>query len=285
MNTEYGRVVAGVSALDARPATIRWAADEAARRDAELLLVTAVPPRAAPEQYLPSDAADGLRDSARAGLTRAAGHAAAWRPGLSVSTELLAGPPAEVLRHAGASADLLVIGADDQSPFAEAITGSVPGSLLTTAPCPLVVVPQAEPVSRATAPVLLALDEPGTAQSAVIYAFAAADRSGRGLHVLHCVPAGAKDHADRHEPARALIGIRELYPRVEVTQETAVGDPRDVLVERSRSASLLVLGSRGHGRFASTLFGSVGRELIRRSGCPVVVARPRPGDLNEGAVS
>ncbi len=73
-----------------------------------------------------------------------------------------------------------------------------------------------------------------------------------------------------------MLGFDELYPNVAVTTEITDGDPTDALVAASRTAALLVLGSRGRGRFASTLFGFVSRALIRRSGCPVVVARPRP---------
>jgi len=283
VNNEHRLIVAGVSSLDSRLAMVRWAADEAAARSAELVLVTAVPPRADPEQYLPSDAADRLRDTARTRLAQAAELAAASRPGLRISTEVISARPVDALLQAATRADVLVVGADDQSPFAEAIAGSVPGTLLTTAPCPLVVVPQAEPVVPDTAPVFVALDEHGFSKSALAYGFAAADRSARRLHILRCVPAGTHKQADVADRARSLIAFGQLYPDVEVTQETAVGDPRDVLADRSRASALLVLGSRGHGRLASTLFGSVSRDLIRRSGCPVVVARPRSAEL-EGVV-
>jgi nucleotide-binding universal stress UspA family protein len=58
-----------------------------------------------------------------------------------------------------------------------------------------------------------------------------------------------------------------------VVPRHARGDPTDVLVTMSRHSAQLVLGSRGRGRLASGLFGSVSRALIRRAGCPVVVAR------------
>jgi nucleotide-binding universal stress UspA family protein len=90
--------------------------------------------------------------------------------------------------------------------------------------------------------------------------------------VLHCLPPGPRDTSGG--VARALIGFRELYPDVVVTDEILRGDPRYVLTNISRGAALLVLGTRGRGRLASSLFGSVSRHLIRHSGCPVVVARP-----------
>lgn len=283
MNNEHRRVVVGVSSLDLRLPMVSWAAEEAACRNSGLHLVTAVPPQAAPDRYIPADAADANRAVARVRLDQAAKHAAANRPGLAVSTEIAGGRPVDVLWHAAADADLLVVGADDQSPFAEAVTGSVPGTLLTTTPCALAVVPHVETFIADNAPVLVALDEPGTSQAALAYGFAAADRSGRTLHVLRCESPGRHERTDT-DRARTLIGFGELYPHVEVTRETAVGDPRDVLADRSRAARLLVLGSRGHGRFASALFGSVSRDLIRRSGCPIVVARSWSANVSEGAV-
>jgi nucleotide-binding universal stress UspA family protein len=266
MNGEYRRVVAGVSSVVCRLPMIRWAADEAAERGAELRLVTAVPRRAVPEHH--------LRASARDRLTRAAKEATARRPGLGISTEVVGGPPADVLRGAAADADLLVVGADEGS-FAEAIVGSVPGALLTISPCPLGVVPLAELAARDGAPVLVAVD--GAARAALAYAFAAAERSGRALVVLRCLPPSRpREPADREHASAAVAGFDARYPGVAMTQALVAGEPADVLTARSRRAALLVLGSRGHGRLASDAFGSVSRALIHRSGCPVVVTRPRP---------
>jgi nucleotide-binding universal stress UspA family protein len=126
---------------------------------------------------------------------------------------------------------------------------------------------------------VVALDEIGTAQSALAFAFAVAYRTGRALSVLRCVPAGDTDRAEDAEQARTIAAFAELHPDVPVTTVVTAGDPTDVLVTASRTAALLVLGSRGRGRLASSLFGSVSRALIRRSGCPVVVARTRPEPL------
>jgi nucleotide-binding universal stress UspA family protein len=51
------------------------------------------------------------------------------------------------------------------------------------------------------------------------------------------------------------------------------GNPADVLVQESKDADLLVVGSRGRGGFASLLLGSVSTAVTHHSGCPVVVVR------------
>lgn len=274
-------VVAGVSALDARRSLVAFAAGEAAVRGAELRLVTARPAPAAMDRYLPADPAPAHQVAAERELVDMADYVHARWPGLGVSTELKFGLPAEVLRIAAEDAELLVVGADEANLVTEAVSGSVPGDLLTTAPCPLAVVPRHEHVVAGAAPVVVALDEHGTAQAAVSYAFAAAARSGRPLTVLHCLPPGPRDTSGSVD--QALTEYLDRYPDVAVTDEIVRGDPRRVLTDMSRSAAVLVVGSRGHGRLASSLLGSVSRRLIHTSGCPVVVARVRKGARHHAA--
>ena len=44
-----------------------------------------------------------------------------------------------------------------------------------------------------------------------------------------------------------------------------------MLVEMSKGADLLVMGSRGHSKFADLLLGSVSESLSAKSKCPVVI--------------
>lgn len=51
------------------------------------------------------------------------------------------------------------------------------------------------------------------------------------------------------------------------------GHPAQVLIEATRDADLLVVGSHGHGAFAGMLLGSVSQHRVQHAHCPVVVVR------------
>jgi nucleotide-binding universal stress UspA family protein len=55
---------------------------------------------------------------------------------------------------------------------------------------------------------------------------------------------------------------------------TPADHPAAVLIEESRSADLLVIGTRGLGGLAGMLLGSVAHQCIQRSHCPLLVLPP-----------
>ena len=62
-------------------------------------------------------------------------------------------------------------------------------------------------------------------------------------------------------------------PSVPVNLRVVKGQPADVLTEATRSADLLVVGSRGRGAFAGMLLGSVSQHCVQHASCPVLVFR------------
>ncbi|WP_316528816.1 universal stress protein [Kitasatospora brasiliensis] len=77
----------------------------------------------------------------------------------------------------------------------------------------------------------------------------------------------------RQEVARAVEQALGGTPPVEVRTEVRYGTPAGALVEASRGAELLVVGSRGLGGFSGMLLGSVAQHCTRHATVPVVVVR------------
>lgn len=96
---------------------------------------------------------------------------------------------------------------------------------------------------------------------------------------LHYIPPDLLDPETLASHARQIVeaAISETGgppADVEIESRTVEGSPAAALIEASRDADLLVLGSRGHGGFHGLLLGSVGQQCVQHAVCPVVIVRP-----------
>ena len=65
------------------------------------------------------------------------------------------------------------------------------------------------------------------------------------------------------------------YPDLPVETYVLSGLPREQLVEASRSAELVVAGSRGYGGFRGLLMGSVSQSVLNDGESPVMIVPTR----------
>ncbi|EME55053.1 universal stress protein [Amycolatopsis decaplanina] len=150
-------------------------------------------------------------------------------------------------------------------------------------------------------PVVAGIDGSRSAVEAARWAAADACRRGLSLRLVHAYESAGRDYpalevtAAEVREAMRETGIRRLeaagksaaeaVPGLDITTEVVEGDPRVVLVEESRRAALLVLGSRGLGSAGKFLLGSTGLALAAHGRCPLVIVRDgdtRPGPILVG---
>ncbi|MEV0004813.1 universal stress protein [Micromonospora sp. NPDC050980] len=149
-----GPVLVGVDGSEAAAYAVELAADEAARRDAELVLVHvhAPPAAAAPEVAAEAGTAEraeaGTAERAEAAelLGAAAERVRAAQPGLRVTQRpVVAASPEAALREASGEASLVVVGSRGRGGFAGLLLGSVSQALVQHAHCPVLIAHRPEP--------------------------------------------------------------------------------------------------------------------------------------------
>jgi nucleotide-binding universal stress UspA family protein len=141
---------------------------------------------------------------------------------------------------------------------------------------------------------VVGVDGSSGSRAALVHALTTATRRGADLEVVSTYPVmlswtgGApvevahvdviRDDAEsktreflaevRRDPVVAVVpGVDEVPVSLAVT----VGPAAQELVDRSRDADLLVVGSRGRGAVRSALLGSVALHCVTHASCPVVV--------------
>ena len=65
----------------------------------------------------------------------------------------------------------------------------------------------------------------------------------------------------------------EVAPDIKIGHAVAEGSPIDMLLEMSRSSTMVVMGSRGLGGLSGMVLGSVSGAVVSHASCPVVVVR------------
>jgi nucleotide-binding universal stress UspA family protein len=160
----------------------------------------------------------------------------------------------EHLRRSGAT--LLALGTHGHHRVTEILIGGVAGVLLHKAPCSVLIARPAEPIEAFPRSLVVGVDGSPQADRAVAVARQLATRFEVPLREI----VATNDGVD-------FPSVQLRAPLVELVDER----PVTALVEASKEAGLLIVGSRGlHGLRA---LGSVSERVAHRAACSVLVVR------------
>jgi len=296
MSTINRPVVVGVDGQAPSALALDWAVDEASRQHLPMLLVHARPvPLRGPAldpvldpvpdaEVLPHDA-----ESERI-LEEAVERVRTLSPGTRTETLTGYGRAGNLLVDASSGAALVVVGARGRGSVRSAMLGSTSVDVVAHAHCPVAVVRHLPAVAPDRPGVVVGSDGSPVSEAAVAEAFRQADArllpltvvhtwqldyTGTGMAVLESEELRRQlAQEERALAAEVVAGWSEKYPDVVVHQHVMQAHPVQALVQHSRGAELLVVGSRGRGGFRGLLLGSVSQGVLHHAECPVLVVRP-----------
>jgi nucleotide-binding universal stress UspA family protein len=283
-------IVVGVDGSPASDAAVRWAAGEAMMRVVPLKLINVVAPTLVSSAMAPNHTTtQGEEHQARQILKQARRIveelAGEKRPDIQTERQYASVVP--TLVDASNDAQMVVVGSSRRA-FGRGMLGSVIAGLLHHANCPVAVVPDPGSAQHGIgdAPVLVGIDGSTASEAAAALAFDEASRRGVPLLALQAwsdvgvLPILGMDWRTYRDKGAELLGERlagwqERYPDVHVHRRLVCDVPDRWLVDESKNAQLVVLGSGGRGGYAGMHLGSVTSAVVRSARVPVIVVRHR----------
>jgi nucleotide-binding universal stress UspA family protein len=273
---------------------LRWAAYEARRRNAEVLLVScySVPVYGSPAGavYPTPDDIDMFKEAASSIVGRAMELVAGIDSKIVVEGSTTMSPAATSIAEIARVGDEIVVGATGHTGVIEGLLGSVAMSVVHRSHVPVIIVPAKPVVDAGSSMKKIVVGVDGSAPSlhALEWAYNEALVSGAELTAVHgwIYPySGARTSVSEPRTQMQLDAMEELKTSLESLGPRLTGgslhiharlveqSPAEALLEESQDADLLVLGSRGRGAIRSSLLGSVSRTVAQHALCPVAVIR------------
>jgi hypothetical protein len=213
--------------------------------------------------------------------------ALALHDGTRVHRVVSADAAVEALRRVSGLVSVLALGQDRTALGEPLVIGPVAAAVISAARGPVVLVPRGwEPEHGAGRPVVAALDADAPAGPPLRCAFVEADLGGVPVVVVRTVAGptegdegegegNGQDEAGREAAyAEALTAAHREHPDVEARTVLVPADPEGWVPDPGLLASLVVVGPPLAGLHAGAWARSVAGPLLRRSGCPLLVAPP-----------
>ncbi|WP_330981611.1 universal stress protein [Nocardia cyriacigeorgica] len=289
-------MVVGTDGSAASTRAVEWAAKTASARGRRLVIVHGYDFRATSAMLTSYDVvvppvAENVRKNGEQVLASAERIAADIDPDLDVVIELSESNPARLLIEQSESAYMTVIGAGTMVGTL-AHLGSTLLAVVSHGRGRIVVVREAHPehIVRDSGPIVVGVDGSSVGEPAIEAAFNEASERATGLVAIHAwsdlsqgvfagtsyldLPTTDLEAGEKALLSERLAGWQEKYPTVEVSREVYLSGPRQHLMQWSKSAQLLVVGSRGRGGFRGLLLGSTSNYLVQHAHCPVMVVHP-----------
>ncbi|EST39725.1 hypothetical protein N566_00305 [Streptomycetaceae bacterium MP113-05] len=279
-----GPVLVGVDGSEQSIVAVESAAREARLRGVPLRVVHAFRPPALQPPLADPQAA---RNTAERVTQDAAQCARVVEPGIEVFASVVSGDVLPVLEGESRHAAVVVVGNRGHNAFSGLLAGSTGVELAAHALGPVMVVRDRWlPQGR----VALGVDGSPAGEAAADFAFAEASLRRVGLLAVHAwtpwnvepphpsdpsepyaAAPGALAAQEERLLAESLTGHCQRYPDVAVERRPVRGETREALIEASRDAQMVVVGSRGRGGFKGLMLGSVSQALLHHAHCTVAV--------------
>ncbi|MBF6223060.1 universal stress protein [Nocardia abscessus] len=288
-------VVVGTDGSAASAHAVAWAAQTAAERGRRLIIthgydLAATRSVLGSYDVLVPSVIETIRHHGQQALAGAERIVRQTHPDLEVDTQLSDRNPAELLIDLSSEAHLVVLGATPGvGSFAHL------GSTLlavTSQGAGRIVVVRHDGTGQAPrgGPVVVGVDASPVGESAIEAAFHEACERDVELVAVHAwsdlsegrfagtsyldIPIAELETAEHALLSERLAGWQEKFPTVTVTRRVYLSGPRKHLTEWSKTAQLIVVGSRGRGGFRGLLLGSTSNYLVQHAHCPVMVVHP-----------
>lgn len=301
MGEHAGRIVVGYDGSGESKAAVHWAAAVANRRGLPLIVASAagVDPGTTEVQRATELAQEGLELAQRDGQVPAEAR--------SIGSGVVAG-----LVELSKEADLIVLGNRGRGRLRGALLGSAAFSVVMHAECPVAITRGSlRPLPSPDYPIVVGTDGSPSSEAAVDEAARLAAETGAPLRIVVAYdapsnspwlvatyPGEVKEAGDKNvwtrqvfdpdlegtsaeQRQREAAGIARAaadrvagaHPEVAIDLAVVAGRPERAIVEAAEEASIIVVGARGRGDFASLLLGSVSRDVIQHADCTVYVVR------------